>query len=157
MSKSDNTSFKATQLNSYSGCNSTIPIDSCTASSEKGGKKCTNAFDGNEDNKHDWASNKEGAGAWIQLQFQKTYHIKKVGLKHRAYSQCGNFKDISLMLSNGDKILSQLNNDKSSWNFVEFPPNLPATNRLKVTAVTVYKTASNGFAEIIVYGCKGGN
>ena len=136
----------------------------CSASSEFNSNlyqcSCENAIDGNSIS--DWATQGEGSGAWIKLNFGEFYRVTAMRIKHRATGQRPSselFKDILFEFSNGQTFEFTLNNipytDGLVWNDIVFP-NDPNSDYVKITATSVYGTINNGFSDIRVYGCRDG-
>ena len=136
-------------------------MGTCSASSKKRkNRRCQNAIDGNLSS--DWATAGEGAGSWIQLNFERFYKIKMIKIKHRATGSKPEgelFKDVSFDFSDGQKIYATLNNITYKiglvWNEIVFPSH-PESDYIKITATSVYSTINNGFSDIRVYGCLDG-
>ena len=133
----------------------------CSASTKhSNATPCQNAIDGNSGS--DWATAGEGAGSWIQLNFERFYKIKAIKIKHRATGYKPEkelFKDLSFDFSDGQKIYGALNNITYKiglvWNEIIFPSH-PESDYIKITATSVYSTINNGFSDIRVYGCTDG-
>ena len=123
---------------------------SCAASSEfhQNNFACERAMDGNTNT--DWATNWQGVGAWIRLDFKKFYKVTKIRLRNRKSQD--RFENITLSFSNGKFINHTMGNDVL-WNDVKIPSDFTPSDYVKITATSVYKKGDNGFAEIRVSGC----
>ena len=104
----------------------------------------------------DWATTDEGAGAWIQLNFQETYEIERLEIWHRSDPTAMRFKDIILEFSNGESYDYTLNDNSMISNQVVFVK-LVISEYLRITAISTYGIFDNGYSDINVFGCIVGN
>ena len=104
----------------------------------------------------DWATTDEGAGAWIQLNFQETYEIERLEIWHRSDPTAMRFKDIILEFSNGESYDYTLNDNSMISNQVVFVK-LVISEYLRITAISTYGTHDNGYSDIKIFGCILGN
>ena len=105
----------------------------------------------------EWATEGEAVGAWIEIQFGKIYSLSKIETRHRdgGSSSAENFKDITLMFSDGTNQTATLQDGTDpEWNVVMVNPSVK-TNSIKILAISAYGQANNGFSEIRFYGCPG--
>ena len=139
-------------------CFDEIKIQGCTSSTQYSAvNSCEMAFDTdlNADST-DWATTDEGAGAWIQLNFQETYEIERLEIWHRSDPTAMRFKDIILEFSNGESYDYTLNDNSMISNQVVFVK-LVISEYLKITAISTYGIFDNGYSDINVFGCIVGN
>ena len=131
----------------------------CSASSTHTSYSCDNAID--DDPNTDWATLGEGIGAWIQLNFEHTFKITSIRIKHRATGEDPSselFKGMSIEFSDGNHVEFTLNDNHHqsenglTWNDIELPSN-PVSNYLKITVTSVYSSSNNGFSDIEIFGC----
>ena len=136
-----------------SACNEEINAASCTASTEfDNNYRCGNTIDGKPDT--NWATQGQGVGSWIKLDFEKIHWVEKLKIKHRSDSTGTNemFKEIELEFSSGVIIGSTLHMVSGNWSQIDLDDPLN-TDFVKITAISVYGTANNGFSEIQIFGC----
>ena len=110
---------------------------------------CYAAIDGNSDSL--WATEREAAGAWIQIDFDDTYQISKMLFMH--YDVRYMFKDITLEFSSGSPAYSTLRDfsENFMWSKVDIPGKR-ITRFVKVTATSVKGSGNFGFRETVIYG-----
>ena len=116
---------------------------------------CYAAIDGNSDSL--WATEREAAGAWIQIDFDDTYQISKMLFMH--YDVRYMFKDITLEFSSGSPAYSTLRDFSNvpqhgryfMWSKVDIPGKR-ITKFVKVTATSATSSTSMGFREIVIFG-----
>ena len=116
----------------------------CVASSEKDNHKCESAFSGKlrDEEGGIWASNNEGVGAWIMLNFKGEFQLNRFQYKNRKNPAERNSK-IELMFSNGE---TQIFNLKNSDEIHELKLETIKTKMVKITIRGVYGTINNGGA-----------
>ena len=141
----------------YLDCNDEIELLTCSASSQHSNNwgithPCEYAIDKNAND--DWATQGEGTGAWIQINMEKVYKVKRIQIKHRKNDNWRErFKVISLEFSDGTKIEHELGNN---LNFNEITLD-KETHVVKITAISSYSTelptGNNGFNDIKIFGC----
>merc|ERR1712218_288158 len=122
----------------------------CAASTEYSSSfSCEKAIDGNANT--DWATLGQGAGAWIQLDFNRMFYVRSLAFKHRRGAEL--FKDLSLEFSDGQIVgpFTMDNIGGGSKTFI-LPRNI-LSSFVKITAISHYSKVNNGFAEIDVHGC----
>ena len=139
-------------------CADKIEIQGCTSSSQQAPENsCEMAFDTdiNADST-EWATNNEGVGAWIQLNFKQGYEIERLEIRHRSQPTAMRFKDIILEFSNGESHEYTLNDDSMILNQVVFAK-LVVSEYLRITTTSTYGTHDNGYSDIKVFGCILGN
>lgn len=124
---------------------------SCTASSEKSGYKCNGAFSNRmiDEEGAIWASDNEGIGAWIKVNFNGFYEIIKFSFKNRMNPAERNSK-IQLLFSTGQVMNINLSNSDKIENIKLEPIRV---NWVKITITGVYGTLNNGGA-FSFYGTK---
>ena len=119
--------------------------------------KCENVVQGHPG---DWATDGEGTGAWIQLNFDKDYTIDQIDIKHRSNGmepEREMFKDVSIAFPNGKNVNFTLNNIPFTkglvWNKLKLPKKF-VTDQVKITALSVHNIRhwNNGFSDIRFYG-----
>ena len=135
-----------------------IEIQGCTSSSQQAPENsCEMAFDTdiNADST-EWATNNEGVGAWIQLNFKQGYEIVRLEIRHRSPGTAMRFKEILMEFSNGKSHYYTLNDDPMISNKVVFLK-LMVSDYLRITATSAYGTFDNGYSDIKVFGCLIGN
>ena len=110
---------------------------------------CYAAIDGNSHSL--WATEREAAGAWIQIDFDDTYQISKMLLMHAYYQNM--FKDITLEFSSGSPAYSTLRDFSENflWSEVDIPGKR-ITRFVKVTATSVKGSNNFGFREMVIIG-----
>ena len=113
-------------------------------------------MDGNSDTS--WATQNEGIGAWIKLDFGGLYQVENIKIKHRTNNvQAEMFKDISLEFSDGTIANYTLNNVHQDWNEVDLINSPAISDFVRITATSVYGAGNNGFSDVRVFGCLTGN
>ena len=116
---------------------------------------CHAAIDGNWNSL--WATEREAAGAWIQIDFDDTFQISKMLFMHQYYEHF--FKDITLEFSNGSPAYSTLRDFSNvpqhgryfMWSEVDIPGKR-ITKFVKVTATSVKGSGNYGFREMVIFG-----
>ena len=139
-------------------CPDVIEIQGCTSSTQYSAmNSCEMAFDTDlYADSTDWATTDEGAGAWIQLNFQETYEIESLEIRHRSQVPAMRFKEIKLEFSNEQSYDYTLNDDPMISNKVVFVK-LVISEYLRITAISTYGVLDNGYSDIKVFGCIVGN
>lgn len=125
----------------------------CSASSEfKKKYNCQKAIDGNAGT--DWATNGQGAGAWIKLDFDGMSTVTSLEFTHRA-GVGEMFADLSIEFSNGETAgRFALDNNRGGSKALTLQNSI-LSSYVKITATSHYSEKNNGFSEIKVYGCPG--
>lgn len=117
-------------------------ITSCSSSSQYlPSFSCARVFDG--DLSKDWATNNEGSGSWIILQFGKPVKINLMKYANRDGPERN--KDVELKFSGGSSEFIQLR-DYSVFNEFSFPEKTSSFVRIEVHSV--YSIYNNGAKEI---------
>ena len=132
-----------------------MEYSTCSASSEQNHDKCEKAIDGNIHSP--WTSSRQGAGAWIQIDFDETFQISKMLFMHQHYEHF--FIDITLEFSSGSPAYSTLRDFSNvpqhgryfMWSKVDIPGKR-ITKFVKVTATSATSSTSMGFREIVIFG-----
>lgn len=132
-------------------CDDAITIMSCSASTVLSSLySCHMAIDGTPSTA--WATNGEGAGAWIQLNFGGLYYVVALEFTHRANAR-GLFKDLSFEFSNGQSE-GPFNLEDVASGSRKFDLLISVlSSYVNITAISHYTKENNGFKEIKVYGC----
>lgn len=128
-----------------------------TASSQNSGtnQQAVKAIDGVVDGSpgdytREWATVGEGAGAWIQLNWNATYEVYRVVLHDRP-NTTDMITSAKLTFSNGASITTTALDNAGAG--IQFNVGPFLTNSLRVTVVTVSGTTKNvGLSELEVYG-----
>ena len=130
-------------------------MSSCSASTEYDENHvCEKTFDGNSGS-YSWATKGEGAGAWIQVNFDGLSRITKVLVLPRGNPAAdGMFKDITLEFQDLSIAEFTLSN-AYEWNEIELSGSHISTY-VNITATSVYSQINNGFSELKVFGCPAG-
>jgi hypothetical protein len=141
----------------YLDCNDEIEPLNCSASSEFTtsygiANPCHYAI--NKDTRDEWVTHGEGAGAWIKINMEKVYKVKRMQIKHRKDgNEFQKFKVILLEFSDGTKIEHELGNHLD-FNEITFDKE---TDFVKISAVSSYGPEdvdrNNGFNVINIFGC----
>jgi hypothetical protein len=117
-------------------------FNKCSASSELVGYKCEDAFKNkNRDEEGSmWASNNDGIGAWIKVNFTQSVKLTRFTYKNRKNHSERNSK-VELTFSNGE---TQVINLKNTDELVEIHIDLIRTRDVKITVKDVFGTLNNG-------------
>ena len=139
-------------------CPDVIQIRGCTSSTQYSAmNSCEMAFDTDlYADSTDWATHNEGVGAWIQLDFQETYEIESLEIRHRSQVPAMRFEEIKLEFSNEQSYDYTLNDDPMISNKVVFLK-LMISAFLRITTTSTYGTLDNGYSDIKIWGCLVGN
>ena len=130
----------------------------CNASSEYSPNyACGKSYDLNVGS--EWATENEGAGAWIEIQLPEYAQLSKIETKHRFGGRYSgeNFKDIILSFSNNTTQSATLKDGAyPEWNVIAINPSVK-TKSITMSAMSVHGThgLNPGFAEIRMYSCPG--
>ena len=130
----------------------------CNASSEYGfDYACSKTYDSNTGT--DWATNNEGPGAWIKIQFPEYIQLSKIETRHRreGWYSGDNFKNITLSFSDGtNKSASIEDGTHPEWNVIKINP-VVKSKYINISATSVHGThiLNPGYSEIRFYGCPG--
>lgn len=121
-------------------------FDSCTSSSAypNGQWNCEYAFAGRliDAPFAMWASNGEGIGAWIEINFKQGYQITKIEFKNRD-NPGERAKEIEIKHSNNEAIIHELKNTDRVVSLAVKPF---VTRNIRFTIRSVYGTINNGFS-----------
>jgi hypothetical protein len=114
----------------------------CVASSEKENYKCEAAFNGKLRDQEGgmWASNNEGIGAWIIVNFKGLYQLSRFQYKDRKNPAERNSK-IELTFSGGETVIYNLKNTDEVH---DLKIESIKTTMVKITIRGVYGTINNG-------------
>jgi len=136
----------------------TATIASCTASSHRGHYVCDKVFDGvlaergrGKDN-NEWATEREGVGSWIELNFDHATKINAMKYANRdAWTTDGEAnRRVKLEFSAGSPAFVELVQPSTvddDWDQQYFFPDVETTF-VKITVETVWGTFNNGAEEI---------
>merc|ERR1719336_22616 len=136
----------------------TATIASCTASSSRGHYVCDKVFDGvlaergrGKDN-NEWATEREGVGSWIELNFDHATKINAMKYANRdAWTTDGEAnRRVKLEFSAGSPAFVELVQPSTvddDWDQQYFFPDVETTF-VKITVETVWGTFNNGAEEI---------
>jgi LmbE family N-acetylglucosaminyl deacetylase len=130
-------------------------LATATASSQNPGQEASKAIDGIVDGypnnvAREWASTREHAGAWINLQWDSTYAVDRVVL-HDRINPDDQILSATVSFDDGSTLqVGPLNNNGTGTEYA-FPTKLIKGMRLTVTSVSS-TTYEIGLAEIEVYG-----
>ena len=135
-----------------------IPPDSlnCTSSSQyTSHHACQKALDQTPGTY--WATQGQGVGAWIKINFNEEYKLQKIRLKQYNHPStrpnwAEAFKEMTIEFSNGKRENLGLARDVNLWNVFHVPND--TVNYFKLTARSVYGHINNGFEDIEIYGCR---
>jgi uncharacterized repeat protein (TIGR02543 family) len=102
----------------------------------------------------EWATNGQGVGAWLNLEWSATYSVNQVVLYDRPNTN-DNITSGTITFSDGSNIvIGPLNNDGTATTY-SFPTKV--INGMRITVTGVSGTTYNvGLSEIQVYGTTGG-
>jgi hypothetical protein len=128
-----------------------------TASSEtlQYGQTAIKAIDGVIDGypgdyTHEWATNGQGVGAWLNLSWSTPYSVNQVVLYDRPNTD-DNITSATITFSDGSSItVGPLNNNGTATTYT-FPARVITSLRMTVTGVGA-RTLNVGLAEIQVFG-----
>lgn len=121
-----------------------VDFKSCTASSEKPNFECEAGFSNRniDEDKAMWASDNDGVGAWIKVNFNGLYELTKFTYKNRMNPAERNSK-LELVFSTGDILNINLSNSDKLENYKLEPIR---AHSVKITITGVYGTLNNGGA-----------
>eukprot|EP00043_Microstomoeca_roanoka_P017215 m.179182 g.179182 ORF g.179182 m.179182 type:complete len:515 (+) comp16599_c11_seq1:97-1641(+) len=142
--------------NGYTGTScfayGTIPITSCSASSEYDGNyACRFAYNGvwADGGGNAWATRGQGVGSWIVLRFSQPRRVNRFVYQQRSCA-CEWFRQLRLDFSDGSSRTLDLPNNQGPVTLT-FAYSTPTTY-VRVYATAVYSTTNNGFNELQFYG-----
>lgn len=125
-------------------CKGRSLVASCVASSELAGNPCRYAYDGRLSTA--WATNGEGVGAWILLNFNQEYYVSRMTFTNRE-SQWEANRRVKLTFSDGST--QELSIDLAKGlvpTTIQFEPRATTSIRVEITAVWFH--FNNGAKEI---------
>jgi hypothetical protein len=123
----------------------------CSSSSKMSGFQCEDAFSGKMRDEEGgmWASDSDGIGGWISVEFNNIYRISRVQYRNRKNPSERNSK-IEMKFSSGDtRDILLKNNDE----IIDLSLDNVRANSVKFTIKDVYGTLNNGGA-FNIYGLK---
>lgn len=132
-----------------------LSFKSCSSSSFWASNwKCENGLNGEfrDTEGSMWATNREGIGAWIEINFKNVYYLTRVEIKNRRNAQERNSL-FEISFSNGKKQLIKLSNTEDVISIPLDPPQ--KSNIIRFSIKGTFGTINNGGA-FKVYGleCK---